>query len=196
MSQTLSPLRGGCAGSSGGNGTNLGRGGGAIQLWARGAVNITGRILAAGGPGTVAPTYGAGGGGGGSGGAILIEGTAVAFGANALLAANGGSGSQGTGTNVPSRPGSYGSFDVTTVAGGMPGSQCGGLGGVGAARNGGATSGGEGGIGSCMINNYGGGGGGGGSVGRVRVNSRTPCVVTTGARFSPPSTSGQGSCAR
>ncbi|MDP3233369.1 MAG: putative metal-binding motif-containing protein [Myxococcales bacterium] len=197
MSQTLSPLRGGCAGSSGGNGTNLGRGGGAIQLWARGTVNITGRILAAGGPGTVTPIYGGGGGGGGSGGAILVEGSAVSFGASALLAANGGSGAQGAGTNVASRPGAYGSFDVTTVAGGMPGSQCGGLGGGGAARNGGATGGGEGGISpSCQLNGYGGGGGGGGSVGRVRVNSLAPCVVTMGARFSPASTSGQGSCAR
>lgn len=197
VSQTLSPLRGGCAGSSGGNGTNLGRGGGAIQLWARGTVNITGRILAAGGPGTVTPIYGGGGGGGGSGGAILVEGSAVSFGASALLAANGGSGAQGAGTNNPSRPGVYGSFDVTTVNGGSGGSQCGGVGGVGAARSAGATAGETGGVNpACQLNGYGGGGGGGGSVGRVRVNSLATCVVATGARFSPPSTSGQGSCAR
>jgi hypothetical protein len=195
-SQTLSPLRGGCAGSSGGNGTNSGRGGGAIQLWARGTVNITGRILAAGGPGTVTAIYSGGGGGGGSGGAILVEGSAVSFGPTALLAANGGSGAQGAGTTVASRPGAYGSFDVTTVNGGMPGSQCGGLGGVGAARNGGSTGGGAGATSSSCTITAGGGGGGGGSVGRLRVNSLNPCVVATGARFSPASTSAQPSCAR
>ena len=195
--QTLVPLRGGCAGSSGGNGTNLGRGGGAIQLWARGTMAVTGRILAAGGPGTVTPIYGGGGGGGGSGGAILVEGSSVSFGTLSLLAANGGSGAQGAGTTVASQPGSYGSFGVATVNGGMPGSQCGGPGGVGAARNGGATSGDEGGINpACSLTGYGGGGGGGGSVGRVRVNSLTPCSVAVSARFSPPSTSAQPSCVR
>jgi hypothetical protein len=160
-------------------------------------MTITGRILAAGGPGTVTPVFGGGGGGGGSGGAILVEGSALSFGAAALLAANGGSGAQGAGTTVASQSGSYGSFGITTVNGGMPGSQCGGPGGVGAARNGGATAGTEGGINpACSLTGYGGGGGGGGSVGRVRVNSLATCVVATGARFSPASTSGQGNCAR
>ncbi|MDP3501264.1 MAG: putative metal-binding motif-containing protein [Myxococcales bacterium] len=194
----LSPLRGGCPGSSGGGATtSLGRGGGAVQLWARGALTVNGRILAAGGPGTATFVSGGGGGGGGSGGAILLEATSIGFGAGALLAANGGSGAQGSGNPNPGQAGRYGSVSVDTVAGGSTGSQCGGTGGVGAARAGASTAGGTGGLSNdCQPTNLGGGGGGGGSVGRIRVNSLSPCVVTMGARFSPASTSGQGSCAR
>jgi hypothetical protein len=196
---TLSPLRGGCAGSPGGNAAaGFGRAAGAIQIWAEGTLTVAGRILAAGGPGVVVNgLFGSGGGGGGSGGGILLEGRTVVFGPNALLAANGGSGAQGNGTNNTGLSGNYGTSDTGRAPGGAGGAQCGGPGGAGAARAGDAGVGIQGDLDpACTINGFGGGGGGGGGAGRVRINALTGCTVDPGARFSPPTTSMQASCAR
>jgi hypothetical protein len=197
--ETLVPLRGGCAGSAGGNAANgFGRAAGAIQVWAQGTLTVTGRIVASGGPGVVVNgTFGAGGGGGGSGGGVLLEARTLLFGPAALVAANGGSGAQGNGTNNTGVSGSYGTVDVTRAAGGAGGAQCGGPGGAGGARAGDAGVGVQGDLDpACTINGYGGGGGGGGGVGRVRLNALTGCQVDPQARFSPPTTSAQASCQR
>ncbi|MCA3010897.1 MAG: hypothetical protein INH41_00705, partial [Myxococcaceae bacterium] len=196
--ETLTPLRGGCAGSAGGDAADgFGRAGGAVQVWAQGALRVTGRVLAAGGPGTiVSGTIGAGGGGGGAGGGILLEGRTVAFGATSVVAANGGSGAEGNGTNNTGLSGAYGSFDVTPAAGGAGGAQCGGSGGAGGARGVAGSTGIGGGLeASCVLVATGGGGGGGGGAGRVRINSLSGCTVASGARFSPQATSAQPSCA-
>jgi hypothetical protein len=195
----LTPLRGGCPGSAGGNAADgFGRAGGGFQVWAQRTLTVNGRIVAAGGPGVVVNgTYGAGGGGGGSGGGLLLEGTSVVFGANALVAANGGSGAKGNGTNNTGVSGNYGTFDTTRAAPGVGGAQCGGPGGPGGARAGDAGVGVQGDLDpACVITGFGGGGGGGGAVGRVRINALTGCTVGANARFSPQTTSNQPSCVR
>lgn len=186
------PLRGGCPGSRGGNAaaSRYGRAGGAVQLWVRGQLVINGAILASGGRGFASQEEGGGGGGGGSGGGILVEATRLNLGASAILAANGGSGAEGS-SLVDGRNGQNGTVGVSTAPGGTGANLCGGFGGRGAARAGGATAG-EDGNSNCI--NLGGGGGGGGSVGRIRLNTLNPCVIAMGARISPQATSVLASC--
>ncbi|MBL8940619.1 MAG: putative metal-binding motif-containing protein [Archangium sp.] len=196
---TLVPLRGGCPGSRGGKGANdrYGRAGGALQLWVRGQLSLNGALLASGGRGFGAQVTGGGGGGGGSGGAILVEATTLTAGASAIIAANGGSGAEGS-AYWPAglgRDGQYGTIGVTTAPGGSGANQCGGYGGRGGARAGGSTDGQTGGVEqSCNTSNLGGGGGGGGGVGRVRINALNPCTITNGARISPQATSNRTGC--
>jgi hypothetical protein len=198
----LIPLRGGCPGSTGGGGNATGRAGGAIQIWAQRSLVVRGQILASGGQGFATPLSGPGGGpgaggsGAGSGGAILLEGASVTLESNAVLAANGGSGAQGSGTNAPGSGGEYGRADTLPADGGQGGSACGGNGGSGGAKNAGAVNGETGGLlTSCSMPQIGGGGGGGGSVGRIRINSLTPCTVGSNVKVSPSSTSNVSSCA-
>jgi hypothetical protein len=193
---TLTPLRGGCPGSRGGGGASgrFGHNGGGLQLWARGQLSINGAVLANGGRGLGTQLVtGGGGGGGGSGGGLLIEATTLNLGASAIVAANGGSGAEGSsiGDGANGLPGAAG---VDPVAGGNGPVICGGPGGRGGARNGDAGVGENGDPGGGNCTNLGGGGGGGGSVGRVRFNALNPCVITTGARVSPRSSSAQVSC--
>ncbi len=192
----LAPLRGGCAGSRGGNSSNgrYGHAGGALQLWARGILSVGGSILANGGRGlnSAALISGGGGGGGGSGGAILLEATTLNIGSSAIIAANGGSGAQGTsyGWGADGRPGEAGTAQVN---GGSGANVCGGPGGKGGARAGSATGGSNGDPpGSCT--NLGGGGGGGGSVGRIRFNALNPCTIGSAAKVSPTSRSTLQAC--
>ncbi|MBL8923530.1 MAG: putative metal-binding motif-containing protein [Myxococcaceae bacterium] len=191
---TLVPLRGGCAGSRGGRGASdrYGRAGGAIQLWVRGTLALNGAVVANGGRGLSAQAEGGGGGGGGSGGGILIEATTLNIGSSAIIAANGAGGAEGSSIGWGDN-GDNGTVGVSTAAGGTGNNICGGFGGRGGARAGGATSGQEGGVeGTCT--NLGGGGGGGGSVGRVRINALNPCTIGMGARISPQATSNRSGC--
>ncbi|MDP3234128.1 MAG: putative metal-binding motif-containing protein [Myxococcales bacterium] len=190
--EALMPLRGGCPGSRGGNAaaSRYGRAGGAVQLWVRGLLVINGAILASGGRGFASQEEGGGGGGGGSGGGILVEATTLNLGASAILAANGGSGAEGSSLG-DGRNGQNGTVGVSTAPGGTGANVCGGFGGRGAARAGGSTSG-QDGNSDCF--NLGGGGGGGGSAGRIRLNTLNPCAITMGARISPQPTSMLASC--
>ncbi|MBM4778478.1 MAG: hypothetical protein GQE15_12320 [Archangiaceae bacterium] len=198
-SANLVPLRGGCPGSRGGKGASdrFGRAGGALQLWVRGQLSLNGALLASGGRGFGSQSQGGGGGGGGSGGGILVEATTLTIGGSALIAANGGSGAEGS-AYWPAglgRDGQNGTNGVTTAPGGSGANQCGGYGGRGGARGGGATDGQTGGVEqSCNISNLGGGGGGGGAVGRVRINALNPCTIASGARISPQATSNRTGC--
>lgn len=196
---TLVPLRGGCPGSRGGKGggDRYGRAGGALQLWVRGQLSLNGALIASGGRGFGAQTTGGGGGGGGSGGGLLIEATRLTLGASAIIAANGGSGAEGS-AYWPAgigRDGQYGTVGMTPAPGGSGANVCGGYGGRGGARNGDATNGQQGGVEqSCNASNLGGGGGGGGGVGRVRINSLNACSIASGARISPQATSNRTGC--
>jgi hypothetical protein len=152
--ESLVPLVGGSGGGGGGDGNcggdcgwPGGGGGGAIQISARGGVNVTGPIDASGGVGAGSLTGDnsrGGGGGGGAGGAILLEGSTVTAGASSL-----------------------------SVAGGTGGGAGGGLGGAGAAGGqvngtGGADAGGQGQGGP-------GGGGGGGRI-RLNASAPPSCL--------------------
>ena len=176
---TLSILRGGCAGQTGGyNNTSTprgrgGRGGGAIYLTAP-SIQVQGRVsvAGAGGSGGSADLQGGGGGGGGSGGAIILQGDRVTIETDALLLATGGGGGQG-GTNSSIGEDGADAIAVTPAAGGdsMPN---GGVGGTGATHLAGVAG---------VADNAGGGGGGGG-VGYIRILS--PMAVTTDASIEPP----------
>lgn len=195
---TLVPLRGGCGGSVGGGGAadRFGRAGGSLQLWVQGQLTVNGSLLANGGRGLSSQTSGGGGGGGGSGGGLLVEATRVTVGSSAIVAANGGSGAEGSSFPAYGDDGEPGTIGVTPAPGGTGSNECGGFGGRGGAEMGGATSGQEGGVeNGCNVGNLGGGGGGGGSVGRVRFNALFPCTIATQARLSPRPTSAQPSCA-
>lgn len=192
--EALTPLRGGCPGSRGGNGagTRYGRAGGAVQLWVRGQLVVNGAILASGGRGLSAQAEGGGGGGGGSGGGILIEATSLTLASSAIVAANGGSGAEGSSYGYGSN-GQNGTVGVSTAPGGTGANICGGFGGRGGARAGTATAG-QNGDPDSNCSNLGGGGGGGGSIGRIRINALNPCNVVSGARISPRATSALPSC--
>jgi hypothetical protein len=178
---SLAPLRGGCAGGRGakifngqGTGTVGGRGGGAIQIAARGTITITGEIDAAGRGGGTSSHAGEGGGGGGAGGGVLLEAPGVTI--SGRVCADGGSGAQGGGAGVAGVAGTTSPCIVTAGAvTSNNGSSAGGNGGVGGyagAPGGGvagaATTGGQ--------NAGGGGGGGGGAVGWIRIHAMTPVL--------------------
>ncbi len=198
-SASLVPLRGGCPGSRGGKGASdrYGRAGGALHLWVRGQLSLNGALVASGGRGFAAQVTGGGGGGGGSGGGLLVEATTLSVGSSAIIAANGGSGAEGSGSILGGigRDGQYGTVGVTPAPGGSGGNTCGGFGGRGGARNGNPTDGQEGGVeNNCNTSNLGGGGGGGGGVGRVRINALNACTIASGARISPQATSNRTGC--
>lgn len=176
---TLVPLRGGCDGG----GLNLsgsvlkgGAGGGAIQLVSRTKITVSGAV-AANGSSFIA---------GGSGGGILLEAPLVEV--PGSVVANGGGGAGGCFVlGIP--PAEDGRLDAKPAVGGSV-SACstpsaGANGGNGGAGSTGATSG--------ASNLAGGanafGGHGGGSVGRIRVNTVSAGLHTTGL-FSPNPTTG------
>lgn len=197
---TLTPLRGGCRGGSGGrngaNGGSGGRPGGAVQLSAGGAITLnTGGSVQANGQGGLGGVAGqrVAGGGGGSGGAILLEGASLTLNALGALAANGGAGGEGSGGSLGGATGQNGQVSGAQAQCFATASGCGGNGGDGAARAGGAGNGaGPSGVG-CASNPPGGGGGGG--AGRVRLNF-TSCSFDGTSVVSPPSTSGTPGCVR
>ena len=178
-------LLGGCAGNRGGNGDQQnagagGAGGGAVQLTARQAITISGRLLAGGAGGAGASGSDGGGGGGGSGGMIGLEGASVAVSAGAILAANGGGGGQGSDV-APGGSGQAGAAGLTRSDGGTGGDS--GLGGIG---SGGAVL--AGGLGQNDADHGAGGGGGGGGYIAVRSGDRrldSAAVVSPAATIIP-----------
>ncbi|MFT3714215.1 MAG: hypothetical protein QM817_41660 [Archangium sp.] len=199
--QTLTPLRGGCRGGSGGrvsqaNGGFGGRGGGAVQISAGSTITF-GSLgsVQANGQGGQGGNSGqrTGGGGGGSGGAILLEGTTLTMGPISVLAANGGAGAEGSGGQLNGGDGQDGPVSAAQATCNSTGTGCGGNGGDGASRMGGSANGLAPFGANCASNPPGGGGGGG--VGRIRLNL-TSCSFDNLAIVSPASTSATAGCVR
>lgn len=191
---TLVPLRGGCAGGVGGGtmgGGPPGRAGGAVQLTARGALRIRGRVTASGRGGGAADANaevaeGPGGGGGGSGGAILLEASQVTV--TGHVTANGGGGGAGEAGSGVSNPGTDGlPFSEASAPGGTAPGGGGGNGGRGGSRANGSQAGGNG------TATNGGGGGGGGGAGRIRVNATQGCTGNA-ASMSPQASAATSAC--
>lgn len=190
-SDTLVPLRGGCAGGVGGdsvgvldNGGRAGNGGGAVEITALGMIVVSGTISANGTGGAAGATLvNAGGGGAGSGGGILLDGDVVTVSDVAKLCANGGGGGEGgqTGTANPEDGDDAACVEGPRANGGdaINGGGDGGDGGSLATRSGTNAQNGSGG---------GAGGGGGASVGRIRVHGRTTRTVNANAIVSPDAT--------
>ncbi len=167
-------LVGGSGGGGGGAsaGADGGGGGGAIQLIAQRRVTITGGINAGGCGGKTAGTCG---GGGGAGGTILIEAPVIDF-SGSKLATNGGGGGGGNDGQAGERA-SLSNQKANGGGGGKSGSAKGGNGGDGADDN--AANGSSGQLQSRC-------GGGGGAVGRMRFNTLSGTIVTSGTvLFSP-----------
>jgi hypothetical protein len=153
-------LLGGCPGNRGGHGDQAnggagGAGGGAVQLTARLAIAIAGKVHAGGAGGGGATGPDGGGGGGGSGGMIGLESPSITVAPGAVLAANGGGGGQGSNV-APGGAGQPGAPDTARALGGTGGDGQG-AGGLG---SGGATLAGAPGTDD---NDHGAGGGGGGA---------------------------------
>lgn len=179
----ISALRGGCPGQAGGDeggGPGSGRGGrgghsgGALYLFARDSIAISGNVRATGAGGAGGDGL-AGGGGGGTGGLIVIESPSIM--SSGRISANGGGGGQGGGVSseglfkpsmrVPGNAGQDGDLGATAAAGGAgaanndPGFGPGGAGGAVTAAASGTTA------------DFG-GGGGGGAAGVVMIRSKQP----------------------
>ncbi len=173
-------LVGGSGGGGGGGsqGADGGGGGGAIQLIAQRRISISGGINAGGCGGKTAATCG---GGGGAGGTILIEAPVIDF-QNSKLAVNGGGGGGGNDGTAGERA----SLTNAKANGGRGG-------------NSGSFKGGDGGDGADDNSMNGGGGefdkrcgGGGGAVGRMRFNTLSGTIVTSGTVLFSPLVSAPG----
>jgi hypothetical protein len=172
---SLVPLRGGCDGGISYAAAGLsGAGGGAVQLVSRTTVSVTG---------TVAVNGGAYAGAGGSGGGALLEAPFVVVGGHVV--ANGGSGGGGCPLPGMAVDGEPGHLDATAAVGGTSCDPSFSQGGNGGARDDLARNALDaGGAGATLAA----AGHGGGSVGRIRVNSVSGGLHSTGV-FSPnPST--------
>jgi hypothetical protein len=165
----LVPLTMGCAGGRGGGGTDPGRGGGSIQISARGPLIVSGRIDVGGGGGGNAGGIAAGSGGG-AGGGILLEAQTLDIN-NAQLCANGGGGGAG-GAPTSSTLAQPGTCSLTAARGGGSGASR--VGGGGATGQIPATQG----QGSDLSGGAGGGGGGPGWIRLNGVQTGTPAVST------------------
>jgi hypothetical protein len=153
--ETLVPLRGGCAGSA--------PGGGAVQLSSRKHIEVLGVIDANGGliqPAAASPEPG-----GGAGGGILLEAPTVTLGAQAKLLANGGSGASCAAYPMQSQT------LEPAMGGAASGPYCA-AGGNGGAVGVDATAGGTASYTTSTSVTYFQGGGGGGGLGRARINTR------------------------
>lgn len=186
---SLEPLRPGCAGGQGeavfGGMMSLGgTGGGAIQISARGALQLASSIEASGQAGADGAP-GAGGGGAGAGGAILLEAATITL-TNARLCANGGYGGMAFSTppGITTNP-------FPSVCDGTPASNP-------STMQAESATGGDGGAGTTPPTDgkdayvsgdmtiVSGGAGGGGAVGRIRLNGE---VLSIGSPvISPPAT--------
>jgi hypothetical protein len=180
---TFVALRGGCRGQAGGNedatggaGGAGGHGGGALYLYARQGITITGTVRATG-AGAGGGAVQAGGGGGGSGGYVVIESPSITI--SGQISANGGGGGEGGArvgsTPVSGQPGDDGALGTTPAAGGVGTDNRFGYGGAGGAGSTGAVNG----TSSIVA-----GGGGGGGVGRITVIGSDADL--SGSLISPP----------
>lgn len=168
-------LRGGCVGQKGGaavgNGGDGGPSGGALFLFAKGAITISGKVLASGAGGEGGGNR-AGGGGGGSGGFIVIE-SELQSAISGLVLATGGGGGEG-GTLGGASDGNSGSDpDSANAAPGGTGRD-GGDGGSGATYLNTATV-----PPGTPVNDNGGGGGGGGGNGFILLRGAGRAVTGT-----------------
>ncbi|CAN5900363.1 hypothetical protein BH11MYX3_BH11MYX3_11220 [soil metagenome] len=180
---TIAQLLGGGGGGGGGGdqGGDGGGGGGALQLVANNRVTISALAPFAGGinaGGCGGKAGNACGGGAGAGGLVLIEASVIDF-RSATLAVNGGGGGGGSNGEAGERA----SLSTTKASGGDGG------GGPGNGNSGG--DGGDGGDNDIAIGANGEAksrsGGGGGGVGRMRFNTLSGSIVTSGTVvFSPP----------
>lgn len=184
---TLVPLRGGCAGYATID-SSRGAGGGAIQLVANEEVHLVNAagnlgIIDAGGGGGAhgmplghvdtsdsTPIYPPGGGG--SGGGVLIEtGKLILDGGTAITAGGGGGG--GYGACTPSPHGAD-----ATPSGTASGGACGANTRPASSGGAGATTGAGDVGGDCNETNTGEAGSGGGGLGRIRINTRDGSAMT------------------
>ena len=171
---TPDQVRGGCSGARGGHASPVGmprggvggRGGGAIQLSARDAIEVTGTIAANGSGGEQGyqglGRDGSGGGGGGSGGYIGLDTPTLSV-IDAVLVANGGGGGEGGDFDEDGKPGENGLRDAISASGGALCANAGGNGGDGGSR---PAPQGE----TATQEVDGGGGGGGGGVGHIVID--------------------------
>jgi len=182
---TISVLRGGCAGQTGGNEANTGgsgRGGvgghsgGALYLFARQSLAISGKVRATGAGGGGGEVQ-AGGGGGGSGGLVVIESPSIMI--SGQISANGGGGGQGGGrlnqNDISGNPGTDGDLGTAAAAGGSGaagGDQRLGFGGAGGALTAAANG---------TTADFG-AGGGGGAAGTIKLLGQQQVSGT----ISPP----------
>jgi hypothetical protein len=180
---TLIPLTlGGEGGGQSATTDSGGAGGGAIQLVAGTSITLAASsvLSAAGGGGWGSSSSG---NGGGSGGALLLEAPTVTV--QGTIAANGGGGGAGgsllTGEGTSALIGTDGTHTTTGAAGGI-GGETGGTG-SGTSGTGGAGS------GIAVDGGNGGASGGGGGAGFIRINTRSGTATTTGATFSPSTSS-------
>ncbi len=173
-------LVGGSGGGGGGGsqGADGGGGGGAIQLIAQRRITISGGINAGGCGGKTAGTCG---GGGGAAGTILIEAPVIDF-QGSKLAANGGGGGGGN-TGEAGERASLTNAKANGGIGGNTGPDKGGRGGDGADDN--SFNGSSGQLQSRC-------GGGGGGVGRMRFNTLSGTIVTSGTVLFSPLVSATG----
>lgn len=170
VSPTSNTLRGGCPGSSGGDGAvsmngGMGNhGGGAVMLLAQSSIAIAGFVNASGAGGNFGKAMKGGGGGGGSGGMIVLDAPIIAMTGPGHLIANGGGGGGGAG-GAAGMPGLDPDPLVpdATLAKALGGGGAGGGGGMGGS---GATQ-----IAAAgtAVNTGAGAGGGGGGLGLIRV---------------------------
>jgi hypothetical protein len=158
-----------------------GAGGGAIQLYtigslqipATGAINVGG---GGGGRGFACDANWGGASGGGSGGAIYLQAATISV--EGTLAANGGGGGGGAGDMNNARNGANGTIGATPALGGNGGGFYGSAGGAGATGDSPAVA------GIDDTSGEGNGGGGGGAVGRIVV--RAWMGFEAGGTISPP----------
>lgn len=172
-------LRGGCPGGVGSlSSASAAPGGGALQLSARLAINLSGSINA---PGFGGPGGEVGGGnGGGSGGMIVLEGERIIASAGSITC-NGGAGGQG-GTSKGGQAGTQSTMRAAGGTGGVTGLNTNASGGRGAS----VSSTGEDGEDGNFL-----GGGGGGGVGKIQINAGVGCNIgpATTVTISPPAES-------
>ena len=189
---SIAQLVGGGGGGGGGDeddGGDGGGGGGALQLVANKRIKINGAQPLAGGinaGGCGGRGGSCAGGGGGAGGTILIEAPVIEFASSALAVNGGGGGGGGGGDNTTGNNGERASLSnakanggngANGTNGGGPPEPDGGDGGDGADDNAANGSNGE----SAKR-----AGGGGGAVGRMRFNTLSGSIVTSGTVvFSP-----------
>lgn len=165
---SLIPLRGGCRGADGAQGTGgsspsfAGPAGGGLQLTSASRVRVNGAVLARGHGGRGGEPGAGGGAGGGSGGGLILEAPTVEAGAAGMVCAHGGGGGEGADDGEQGQAGlNY--QGTCTSDGGANASSDGAIGG-----DGGGPSSANGVEGDASAGTFG-GGGGGGSAGVIRV---------------------------